>query len=60
VVGAGAVVSPNFHLPSRRMALGVPARIREGYEVPDRTDSGASDHYVQNAKWHRTELRRLS
>jgi len=60
VVGAGAVVSPNFHVPARRMVLGVPGRIREGYEVPDQADSGAAEHYVQNANWHRTELRRLS
>ncbi|MDQ2708789.1 MAG: gamma carbonic anhydrase family protein [Actinomycetota bacterium] len=60
VVGAGAVISPNFHLPARRMALGVPARIREGYEVPDRVAAGAAQAYVQIAKRHRAELRRLS
>lgn len=60
VVGAGAVVSPNTHVPARRMALGVPARIREGYEVPDRIAADAVDAYVRLAKRHRTELRRLA
>jgi carbonic anhydrase/acetyltransferase-like protein (isoleucine patch superfamily) len=59
-VGAGAVVSPNMHVPARRMALGVPAKIREGYEVPDRAFAGASEKYVELSRWHRSELRRLS
>lgn len=28
VVAAGAVAPPNTHVPARRMAVGVPARIR--------------------------------
>lgn len=59
VVGAGAVVSYGFTVPARRMALGVPARIREGYQVE-------SDHlainvgmYFENAKHFRTNLRRI-
>jgi carbonic anhydrase/acetyltransferase-like protein (isoleucine patch superfamily) len=60
VVGAGAVVSPNMHVPARRMALGVPARIREGFEVPEGALAGASAKYVELAAWHRAELRRLS
>lgn len=60
VVGAGAVVSPNMHVPARRMALGVPARIREGFEVPEGAFADASAKYVEFAKWHRADLRRLS
>jgi carbonic anhydrase/acetyltransferase-like protein (isoleucine patch superfamily) len=59
VVGAGAVVAYNMHIPARRMALGVPARIREGYEVPEGAWSASVDHYVEAAKRYRTELRRL-
>jgi acetyltransferase-like isoleucine patch superfamily enzyme len=31
VVAAGAVIAPGFDLPAYRMALGVPARVREGH-----------------------------
>lgn len=59
VVAAGAVVSPNAEVPARRMALGVPARVRAGHEVPE----GAFDHAVQSyrrrARRFRAELRRL-
>lgn len=59
VVGAGAVVAPRFELPPRRMALGVPARVREGHEVPaDRTDAAVAS-YVARGKRFRAELRRL-
>ena len=34
VVAAGAVVSPNAVIPPRAMALGIPAQVREGFEVP--------------------------
>jgi carbonic anhydrase/acetyltransferase-like protein (isoleucine patch superfamily) len=60
VVGAGAVVSPNTHIPARRMALGIPARIREGFEVPEGAYADASVKYVEFARWHRADLRRLS
>src|SRR5580704_589696 len=35
LVGAGAVVPPETEIPSGAMALGVPARIREGVVSPD-------------------------
>jgi carbonic anhydrase/acetyltransferase-like protein (isoleucine patch superfamily) len=60
VVAAGAVVSPNAEIPARRMALGVPARVREGHEVPEGVAAGAVDSYVQRGKRFRAELRRLS
>lgn len=60
VVGAGAVDAYNTHIPARRMVLGVPARIREGYEVPEGAWSTGVDRYVEGAKRYRTELRRLA
>lgn len=59
VVAAGAVVSPNAEVPPRRMALGVPARVREGYEVPENNHGFAVQSYVQRGKRFRAELRRL-
>ncbi len=59
VVAAGAVVSPNAQIPAGTMALGIPARVREGYRVPE----GYSDHPVQIyrrlGKRFRAELRRV-
>lgn len=60
VVAAGAVVSPGFAVPARRMAVGVPARLREGYEVPEGRFAYAVESYVQRGKRFRAELRRLS
>lgn len=59
VVAAGAVVSPNAQIPPRTMALGIPARVREGYEVPDGAFAYAVRSYVERGKRFRTELRRL-
>ncbi|WP_028924817.1 gamma carbonic anhydrase family protein [Pseudonocardia acaciae] len=59
VVAAGAVVSPNMHVPARRMALGVPARLREGYEVPEGAFHYAVESYVKRGQRFRNELRRL-
>jgi carbonic anhydrase/acetyltransferase-like protein (isoleucine patch superfamily) len=58
LVAAGAVVGPGLDVPSRAMALGVPARIR-----PDAVAPGAfADsvrRYVENAREYRASLRRL-
>jgi carbonic anhydrase/acetyltransferase-like protein (isoleucine patch superfamily) len=59
VVAAGAVVAPRMHVPARRMARGVPARIREGYEVPGDWVDHAVNSYLQRGKRFRAELRRL-
>ena len=59
IVAAGAVVAPNSEIPPRRMALGVPARVREGFEVPERRNAAAVASYVQRGKRFRVELRRL-
>lgn len=59
VVAAGAVVSPNATIPPRRMALGVPARVREGHEVPEGFAAHAVASYVARGRRYRAELRRL-
>ncbi|MDL9935564.1 gamma carbonic anhydrase family protein [Gordonia sp. ABSL1-1] len=59
IVGAGAVVPFGFEVPPRRMALGVPAKIREGYEVADGHTDLNCTMYFGNAQHYRTALRRL-
>jgi carbonic anhydrase/acetyltransferase-like protein (isoleucine patch superfamily) len=59
VVGAGAVVSFNGVVPARRMALGVPARVREGHEVPERQTQPIVDMYLENITRYKTQLRCL-
>ena len=60
VVAAGAVVSPNAAVAARTMVLGVPARVREGYEVPEGATAYAVDSYVERGQRFRAELRRMS
>jgi carbonic anhydrase/acetyltransferase-like protein (isoleucine patch superfamily) len=59
IVAAGAVVSPKADVPPRTMALGIPARVREGFEVPADATDYAVTSYVQRGKRFRAELRRL-
>jgi len=59
VLGAGAVMSFNGHLPARRMALGVPARVRENYEVPEGIVASIVSNYVARIDKYRAGLRRL-
>ncbi|NLE80841.1 MAG: gamma carbonic anhydrase family protein [Rhodococcus sp.] len=59
IVGAGAVVPFKFEVPSRRMALGVPAKVREGYEVPEGHVALNVKMYSANAAYYREALRRL-
>lgn len=60
VVAAGAVVSPRAQIPARAMAMGIPARVREGHEVPADATQYAIDSYVERGKRFRAELRRIS
>jgi carbonic anhydrase/acetyltransferase-like protein (isoleucine patch superfamily) len=60
IVAAGAVVSPGVEIPPRRMALGVPARVREGYEVPEGVYAHAVESYIKRGKRFRAELRRIA
>jgi hypothetical protein len=41
------------------MAMGVPARIREGHEVPEGYFDHGVQSYVRRAKRFRAELRRI-
>lgn len=59
IVGAGAVVPFNFVVPPRRMALGIPAKIREGHEVPQGHIDLNTTMYFENGKYYRENLRRL-
>ncbi|MFT4200121.1 gamma carbonic anhydrase family protein [Gordonia sp. (in: high G+C Gram-positive bacteria)] len=59
IVGAGAVVPFDGEVPARRMALGVPAKIREGHEVPAGHLDVNTTMYYENAKYYRDNLRRL-
>jgi carbonic anhydrase/acetyltransferase-like protein (isoleucine patch superfamily) len=58
LVGAGAVVSPGTQVPSGAMALGVPARIREGAVAAGAFEDSAA-RYVDNGKRYAASLRRL-
>lgn len=58
LVGANAVVSNGVEVPSRAMALGVPAKIREN-AVPEGSFDDAVERYVANGKRYRQELRRI-
>lgn len=59
LVGAGAVVGNGTQVPSRAMALGVPARIRGDAVAPD-AFAEIVERYVANARRYRSELRRLA
>ncbi|HEX4704180.1 MAG TPA: gamma carbonic anhydrase family protein [Pseudonocardiaceae bacterium] len=59
IVGAGAVVSFNGRVPARRMALGVPAKVRDDYEVPAGAWQTIVDKYVGNIDIFRKTMRRL-
>jgi carbonic anhydrase/acetyltransferase-like protein (isoleucine patch superfamily) len=59
ILGAGGVISFNGHVPARRMALGVPAKVREGYEVPEHAWQAIVDGYVARIAVFRGKLRRL-
>ncbi len=58
VVGANAVVTNDMHVPSRAMALGVPARIFENRVDPE-TLADAVTRYVDNGIRYKEGLRRL-
>ena len=58
LVGAGAVVGNRVEVPSRAMALGVPARMRLDV-VPAGAFTDAVALYVDNGRRYRSELRRL-
>ena len=57
-VAAGAVVRNRQVVPPGALAVGVPATIKEGASDVAAIEEGAAS-YVENAKWHRRDLRRL-
>jgi carbonic anhydrase/acetyltransferase-like protein (isoleucine patch superfamily) len=58
LVGAGAVVPNDMEVPSKAMALGVPAKIKPD-AVPPGLIQLSADVYIQNAERYPKELRRL-
>jgi carbonic anhydrase/acetyltransferase-like protein (isoleucine patch superfamily) len=58
LVGANAVVSNNVQVPTRAMALGAPAKIREDASTPE-VVAIAAQQYVANGKRYRADLRRI-
>jgi carbonic anhydrase/acetyltransferase-like protein (isoleucine patch superfamily) len=58
LVGAGALVPNGMEVPSGAMALGVPAKLREGAVRPEQISHPANE-YVRNWARYRAELRRI-
>jgi carbonic anhydrase/acetyltransferase-like protein (isoleucine patch superfamily) len=58
LVGAGALVPGGMEVPAGAMALGVPAKLREGAVRPEQVIHPAQE-YVRNWARYRAELRRL-
>ncbi len=58
LVGAAALVPNGMEVPSGAMALGVPAKFREGAVRPDQITYPAQE-YVRNWERYRKELRRV-
>lgn len=59
LVGAGAVVSGGTEVPSRAMALGIPAKIRPDAVDPRTMIEPGAASYVERGRQYRKELRRL-
>jgi len=59
LVGANALVTNDTEVPSRAMALGVPAVVKEGRVDPDLMIRPGAHTYRQRVPRYRAELRRL-
>ena len=59
LVGAGAVVAGGTEVPSRAMALGIPAKIKPDAVDPAVVIDLAKDSYVVRAREYREQLRRI-
>ncbi len=59
IVGSNAVVTADTVVPPGAMALGVPAKIREGAVSDTTTIDYAAESYVQRSTRYKAELRRL-
>ena len=58
LVGAGAVVPGRMNVPAGAMALGMPAKVREGVDTDPLILPGI-ETYIQRAKTFRAGLRRI-
>ena len=58
VVGAGAVVPADLDVPAGALALGIPARIKEGAADPAMI-AHARDSYLRRTSRYQVDLRRL-
>ena len=56
IVGAGALISQDFVVPPKSLAVGVPATIKRT-GIPGDWTSGAVKKYVETARLHRERLR---
>jgi carbonic anhydrase/acetyltransferase-like protein (isoleucine patch superfamily) len=59
VVGANAVVPNDMEVPSRAMALGVPAKLKLDAVDPEALIARGARNYVRNGAVYRDQLRRL-
>lgn len=59
LVGAGALVPGSLTVPSRAMALGVPATVKLDSVVPQRHIRSGMWAYVERGRTYREQLRRL-
>jgi carbonic anhydrase/acetyltransferase-like protein (isoleucine patch superfamily) len=59
LVGSNAVVPNGMEVPGGMMALGVPAKLREGSAHQALLISGAMESYVARGPRYRVELRRI-
>ncbi len=59
LVGAGAVVPNDMEVPSRAMALGIPAKIKLDAVEPKTMIQLGARQYVENGARYRAELRRI-
>lgn len=58
LIAAGAVCREGTVIPTRAMAVGVPAVVKEERVQPGAFDSNVA-MYLHNVEWYRNELRRL-
>ena len=59
LVGANALVPGGMEVPSRAMALGVPAKLRLDAVDPELMIDLGARSYVERSAWYRKDLRRL-
>ena len=59
LVGAGALVPGNLTVPTRAMALGVPATVKPGAVQPELHIRAGMEVYRERGRTYRAQLRRL-